>query len=374
MKVLAGRTIRRVEIGHNQTCRRRSCIRQAAPSSSSSGASVSKTFDSTEKVKAARVKLGKSSLETSEMGIGAWSWGDRSGYWQGWTREDSLEAFKTALSYGLTHVDTAEVYGYGLSEEFVGEFIRMTNNADRVEVATKFAPLPWRQTPSSLVSACEASLRRLGLPKLGLYMQHWPGFFLNTFANDAYLEGLVTVWEKGLAEAVGVSNFNAERVRKAARMFESRGTCLASNQVQYSLLYRAPESNGVMEACKENGTTLIAYSPLCQGLLTGRYSKDNPPTGPRRFIFTDKRYSSVSILLDLMNTIGQEHGDKTCSQVALNWTLCKGALPIPGAKNSRQVEELAGALGWRLNDGELAELDKISSQIPLSVGAPFENW
>lgn len=323
---------------------------------------------------AKRRKLGKSDLETSEMGIGAWSWGDRSGYWQGWTKEGSLEAYKAALSYGMTHIDTAEVYGNGLSEEFVGEFMRMTGTADQVEIATKFAPLPWRQTPGSLVSACEASLRRLGIAKMGLYMQHWPGFLFNTFSNDAYLEGLLMVWEKGMAEAIGVSNFNAERVKNAARKFEARGTCLASNQVQYSLLYRAPENNGVLEACQEYGTTLVAYSPLCQGLLSGRYSKENPPSGPRRFIFTNERYSSVFTLLDLMKKIGEENGGKTSAQVALNWTLCKDVLPIPGARNAKQVDELAGALGWRMSDGEVEELDRLSAKLPSSLGAPFEKW
>ncbi|GFH26223.1 HTH araC/xylS-type domain-containing protein, partial [Haematococcus lacustris] len=95
-----------------------------------------------------------------------------------------------------------------------------------------------------------------------------PGFFFNTFSNDAYLEGLASVKNTGLADAIGVSNFNAQRVRHASKVLAKSGVPLASNQVQYSLLYRAPERNGVLEACREAGTTLVAYSPLCQGLLT----------------------------------------------------------------------------------------------------------
>lgn len=96
-----------------------------------------------------------------------------------------------------------------------------------------------------------------------------PGFGLNAFSNDAYVDGLIQVKEQGLAQALGVSNFNKDRTRAAAKKLEAAGYCLASNQVQYSLLYRAAERNGVMEACREYGVTPVAYSPMCQGLLTG---------------------------------------------------------------------------------------------------------
>ncbi|EFN59001.1 hypothetical protein CHLNCDRAFT_29451 [Chlorella variabilis] len=320
-----------------------------------------------------RTQLGQSGLEVSSLGLGAWSWGDRSRYWQSdIDRPSNLTAYKAMVASGIDFLDTAEVYGFGLSEEFVGQFMRETGTSPTI--ATKFAPLPWRQTPGSLVGACRKSLERLGLQRMGLYIQHWPGFFLNTWANDAYLEGLALVWEQGLAQAVGASNFNEQRTRKAAAVLAARGTCLSSNQVQYSLLYRKPEANGVMEACRETGTTLVAYSPLCQGLLTGKYSKDNRPTGPRAQLFTEDRYRSVQVLLDCMRAVAEEQGGKTLGQVAINWTMCKGALPIPGAKNAKQVEEAAGALGWRLTDAQVAELDAVSSRVPPSTGAPFEAW
>lgn len=326
-----------------------------------------------------RVQLGKSGLEVSSVGLGAWSWGDRSGYWgweKGYGRGENLAAYKEMVeSTGIDFLDTAEVYGFGLSETLVGEFVASTGTGSRVKVATKFAPLPWRQTPDSLVDACKASLQRLQLDQTSLYIQHWPGFFLNALSNDAHLEGLARVAEQGLAQAVGVSNFNAERVRRAARVLADRGTCLSSNQVQYSLLYRKPESNGVLEACRESGSTLVAYSPLCQGLLTGKYSKDNKPRGPRGASFTDGRLAAVGTLVDLMRIVGQEHGGKSPTQVAVNWLMCQpGVLPIPGAKDARQVQEIAGAMGWRLTDGEVAELTKVSDRIPSSTGAPFENW
>jgi len=210
------------------------------------------------------VELGKSGLMVSSVGIGAWSWGDRSLYWDaqgaGFGKEGAAEAFQACLELGATFIDTAEVYGFELSEKYLGEFMRDADT--RPVIATKFAPLPWRQTPESLVDACKASLGRLGLDSCGLYMQHWPGFFLNAFSNDAFLEGLVRCRQQGLCQAVGVSNFNAQRLRAAHRRLAQDGVPLASNQVQYSLVYRGPERNGVLETCRELGVTLVAYSPL----------------------------------------------------------------------------------------------------------------
>ncbi|PSC75376.1 Aldo keto reductase [Micractinium conductrix] len=316
-----------------------------------------------------RVKVGESGLEVSAVGLGAWSWGDRSRYWQSEiNKPENLTAYQAMIESGIDFLDTAEVYGFGYSEEFIGEFMRQTGT--KPQICTKFAPLPWRQTPGSLVGACKKSLGRLGVDQVALYIQHWPGFFLNAFSNDAFLEGLAQVHEQGLAQAVGSSNFNADRVRKAAKFLKGRGTCLSSNQVQYSLLYRAPEQNGVLEACRENGVTLVAYSPLCQGLLTGKYSRINRPTGPRAQLFTDARYESVQVLLDCMRAISKESGGKTLGQIAINWTMCKGALPIPGAKRAEQVAEIAGAMGWRLSEGEVAELDRAAAQAPAPAGQP----
>jgi len=310
------------------------------------------------------------------IGVGAWAWGDRSGYWgygSEYGKEESRAAYKAIIESGLTFIDTAEVYGFGKSEEFLGEFMKETGTSPLV--ATKFAPQPWRLGADSVPEACRASLKRLQLSKMSLYMQHWPGFALNAFSNEAYLDGFVKVKEQGLADAIGVSNFNAQRIRSASKRLQSAGIPLASNQVQYSLLYRTPENNGVLEACRENGVTLVAYSPLCQGLLTGKYKVGGErPYGPRKALFSDSRLREIQPLLSAMEAIVQEKGGKTLAQIALNWLVCKGTLPIPGAKNERQLKEIAGALGWRLSDGEVAELDKVSARIPTSLGAPFENW
>ena len=327
--------------------------------------------------------LGKSSLLVSEMGCGAWSWGDKSGYWKNWDKSSCEQAFKTAVDTGLTFIDTAEVYGFGQSERFLGEFIKSygpgassPSPSPSVQVATKYAPLPWRQSASSVVSALDASLERLDRKSVSLYIQHWPGFFLNAFSNQATLEGLQMCLESGKTEAVGVSNFNARRVREAARYFEGKGGCLSSNQVQYSLLYREPERNGVMEACREYGVSVVAYSPLCQGMLTGKYSKDRIPEGPRGMYFKEARFAEVGVLLDLLGAVSKEIG-KSPTQISLKWLMQKDDLivPIPGVRNAQQVEEVAGACGdWRLSEGVMAELDAVSARIPSSTGAPFEKW
>ncbi|CAD7700092.1 unnamed protein product [Ostreobium quekettii] len=321
------------------------------------------------------VELGKSGLEVTSIGIGAWSWGDTSGYWgygKEYGREAGLEAYKALMDAGITFIDTAEVYGFGNSEKFLGEFAKEASSTP--VIATKFAPYPWRLSAESVPIALKASLKRLQVDSIGLYMIHWPGFFWNAFFNDAYVEGLAKCVDEGLTKAVGVSNFNNERVRSAHKALAARGVPLASNQVQYSLLYRNPETNGVLEACRELGVTLVAYCPLAQGLLTGKYTETNLPTGPRANAITADRVRQVQPLLKLMKEIGDAHGGKTQSQVAINWTMCKGVLPIPGAKNASQVQEIVGCLGWRLTDDEVSALDVISAKLPPAGGAPFENW
>ncbi|GLI62016.1 hypothetical protein VaNZ11_004592 [Volvox africanus] len=325
--------------------------------------------------------LGTTDVRVPVMGVGAWSWGDRSGYWgygREYGQEESRAAYKALIHSGLTFIDTAEVYGYGKSEEFLGEFMReqatKSPGSPLPIIATKFAPLPWRFTSASVVEAAKASLARLGLSSMGLYMQHWPGFGPQYFFNDAYLEGLADCRQQGLCQAVGVSNFSSRRVKQAVKLLAARGVPLASNQVQYSLLYRAPETNGVLEACREAGVTLVAYSPLSQGLLTGKYSVgSNKPNGPRQLVYSDSRLREVEPVLGAVKAVAEARG-KTMTQVALNWCICKGTLPIPGAKNERQLTEIAGALGWRLDEAEVAELDAAASRVPAGLGFPAENF
>ncbi|KAL3146920.1 hypothetical protein ABBQ38_014891 [Trebouxia sp. C0009 RCD-2024] len=361
--------------------RRQALLLGAGSLAASNTASPSSATAETSEVAAVGIKstetvqLGQSGLQISPVGVGAWSWGDRTGYWgygNEYQKEDNLDAYKAVVGNGISFIDTSEVYGLGLSEEFLQDFMKQTGT--QPVIATKFAPLPWRFREQNVVEACKKSLQRLGISKLGLYMIHWPGFITNGWCNDAFVKGLADCQQQGLTQAVGVSNFKLERVKTAQQILKDRGTSLASNQVQYSLLYRAPETNGVKQACEEGGTTLIAYSPLAQGLLTGKFTENNLPKGPRGTTINKERVAQVQPLLGLMRDIGSAHGGRTPGQVAINWTICKGAVPIPGAKNARQAKEAAGAFGWRLSKDEMAALDKESSKLPSALGAPFENW
>lgn len=154
----------------------------------------------------------------------------------------------------------------------------------------------------------------------------------------------------------------------------------STQQVNYSLVYRGPETSGVLETLREEGVTLMAYSPLAQGLLTGKFNGGGKKVeGPRKMVLTDRNVGRMTTLLSLMDEVGKEHGGKTKSQVALNWLMSQpGVFPIPGAKSEAQVKELAGAMGWRLTEGEWTELDKEAKKIlkdgDVFQGAPFEKW
>ena len=306
------------------------------------------------------VPLGPTEIRISPMGIGAWAWGDRFywGYGRSYTEADIEAAFNASTAAGINLFDTAEVYGFGQSERLLGRFAR---SSDRPAViASKFMPLPWRLRRDNLASALRGSLRRLGMERVGLYQIHWPS---PPIAIESWMEGLADAVEVGLVQAVGVSNYNVDQLRRAHSALATRGVPLASNQVEYSLLQRGPERSGLVDACRELDVTLIAYSPLAQGLLTGKYTADSRPPGIRGRRAGRKRLAQTEPIIALLKEIGGSHGGRTPAQVALNWIICKGAVPIPGAKNARQAEDNAGALGWRLTDDEQAALDVASQAI-----------
>ena len=298
-------------------------------------------------------------LHAIELGLGAWSWGDRIvwQYGRGYSEQDVRRAFQTSIANGVHFVDTAEVYGSGRSERLTGQFVKETDQP--ILVATKFFPMPWRLTRNSLPAALRHSLDRLGMESVDLYQVHWPTPLLSP---ERMMEGMVVCVESGLTRTVGVSNFNQAQMLRAYSTLARHKIPLASNQVHFSLLNRGIEKNGLLARCKELGIRLIAYSPLEMGLLTGKYTPDNPPPGTRggRYLST---LNKVQPLIKLMTEIGQDHGGKSNAQVALNWCICKDTLPIPGAKNADQAEQNAGALGWKLTEQEIARLDEASASL-----------
>lgn len=298
-------------------------------------------------------------LHAIEMGLGAMQWGDRAiwQYGRSYGLEDVRQAFQASLADGIRFVDTAELYGNGLSERSLGRFLRETDQP--VLVATKFFPWPWRFTKGALPRALKGSLARIGVERVDLYQIHWPSPVMST---DSLMDGLGECVKAGLARTVGVSNFGHARMLAAYSALARNGIQLASNQVHYSLLSREVEKNGILARCKELGIRMIAYCPLERGILTGKYTPENPPPGRRASKYA-QTLAKIQPLLRFMTEIGQDHGGKSCAQVALNWVICKGALPIPGAKNAAQADQNAGALGWRLTEEEVVKLDFASNAI-----------
>jgi aryl-alcohol dehydrogenase-like predicted oxidoreductase len=299
------------------------------------------------------------SLQSIELGHGAggpWAWGNWIiwNYGHSYSDEDIEAAFRVSLELGVNFVDTAEVYGIGHSERLLGEIIKKTGQPTLV--TTKFFPLPWRFTKKAVVRALKGSLERLGLERVDLYLIHWPSPIVPI---ETYVEGLAETHQAGLTRNVGISNYNKNQMQRAYTVLSKYSIPLAANQVEYNLLNRVVEKNGLLARCQELGVRLVAYSPLAMGLLTGKYTPETPPRGVRagRYLTMIK---GIQPLIELMTKIGQDLGGKSPTQIALNWLICKGSLPIHGAKNVRQAKMNAGAKGWRLTDEQIKMLDEAS--------------
>ncbi len=299
-------------------------------------------------------------LNKIEMGVGAWAWGDRWfwGFGGGYKEKDVEEAFEASLEAGIRMIDTAETYAQGESERLMGKFIH--NQPKQVYVASKFMPFPWRLSKGALKRSLKHSLERLGMQKVDLYQMHWP---IPPISIENWMNRMAEVHQAGLVDAIGVSNYDQTQTQRAFEELARLGVRLASNQVEYHLLDRRIEKNGLLKQCQEMGIRVIAYSPLAQGLLTGKYSVQLPPQGVRGARVSKSTLEKLSGLISQMRKIGVLHGDRTPAQVALNWVICKGALPIPGAKNQIQAVQNAGAMGWRLSEDEIALLDEAVDRV-----------
>lgn len=309
----------------------------------------------------APIRLPGSDVSISVMGLGTWAWGDRStwgmdGYDRSYDFETIRAAYQRAIDAGITLLDSAEMYGHGESERIIGRLLREDPaNHDRVVVATKFLPVPWRiPLAGALMKSLRASLERLRLPFIHLYQIHGP---ISLRSARTMAAALATPHRDGLIKSVGVSNYSESEMRAIHAALAQHGIPLATNQVEYSLLRTMPETNGMLRACRDLGVTLLAYSPLAMGRLTGKYSAANPPQGKRNF--SDYPMAEIEPVVAELRRIGTAHG-KTPAQVALNWIICKGAVPIPGAKTAAQAEQNAGALGWRLGADDVAALDRVA--------------
>ena len=298
-------------------------------------------------------------LHAIEMGLGAWQFGDRVMWSFGQTHneDDVHAAFQTSLEEGIRFIDTAEVYGMGKSERFLGDMLK--NTEQPMLIATKFFPYPWRVHRWFMKNALKNSLERLGLERVDLYQIHWATPIVSP---EILMDWMAELVKDGLIRTVGISNFNPAQTLRAYTSLARKGIPLASNQMEYNLLNRSIEKNGLLARCKELGIRVIAYSPIAKGFLTGKYTPDKLPPGPRA-TNAAATLQRIQPLIKLMTKIGQDHGGKSNAQVALNWCICKGTLPIPGAKNAEQARQNAGALGWKLTPEEVVQLDKASDEV-----------
>jgi aryl-alcohol dehydrogenase-like predicted oxidoreductase len=290
------------------------------------------------------------------------TWGDPSGlarlnpaklaYGSAHGFDEEKRALEASVAAGVTLFDTAEMYSGGASERRLGELARGKD----VLLATKFPPGLFSKT-DDMPKALEASLARLGRSRVDLYQHHFPS---NRVSIPKLMELMADAVEMGKVKAIGVSNYSAEQMRIARAALAHRGIPLASNQVEYSLLHRQPEVNGVLDTCRELGVTLIAYQPLASGALTGKYKAGDRPTGLRRFMgyFRGKSLEAVEPVVALLREIGGRYS-KTPAQVALRWLIeNENVLPIPGAKNGKQAADNAGALSFSLTSAEIEALNQ----------------
>ncbi|NMG08971.1 aldo/keto reductase [Brasilonema sp. UFV-L1] len=306
-------------------------------------------------------------LSLPSMGCGTWAWGNRLLWGYDESMDDQLQAvFNLCVSNGVTLFDTGDSYGTGRlngrSESLLGQFSQeyLGPGKENICIATKLAAYPWRWTRQSMVSACKSSAKRLGR-NVDLVQMHWSTANYAPWQERGLLDGLADLYEQGLVKGVGLSNYGPKRLKRVHQRFAERGVPIATLQVQYSLLSTYPVTElGVKDVCDELGIKLIAYSPLALGLLTGKYSEKGPfPKGIRGLLFR-QILPGIRPLLACLREVAQSK-NKTVSQVAINWCICKGTIPIPGAKTVEQAKENIGALGWQLDSGEIAELDQAAA-------------
>ncbi|MBE9208066.1 aldo/keto reductase [Nostoc sp. LEGE 06077] len=303
-------------------------------------------------------------LSLSTMGCGTWAWGNQLLWGYSENMDDELQAvFNLCVSNGVTLFDTGDSYGTGRlngrSELLLGKFSQEYQglNQENICIATKLAAYPWRWTRQSMIKACQSSAKRLG-KNVDLVQMHWSTANYAPWQEKGLLNGLADLYEQGLVKGVGLSNYGPTRLKIVHQRFAERGVPISTLQVQYSLLSTYPVTQlGLKDVCDELGIKLIAYSPLALGILTGKYSETGTfPKGIRGLLFR-QLLPGVRSLLASLKEIAQSR-NKTMSQVAINWCICKGTIPIPGAKSLAQAQENIGALGWKLDAAEIAELDK----------------
>jgi len=312
--------------------------------------------------------LGKTDIQITPVGLGMMEFAGGGGLMGSMfpliSMEEKNATVQAALDGGINWFDTAELYGAGVSEASLAAALKAAGkkNGD-VVVATKWWPL--FRTARSIPVSIHERIRFLDGFGIDLYMVHQP-FSFST--HESEMKAMADLVKSGLIRSVGVSNFSAAQMRQAHETLKQRGLPLAVNQVQYSLLDRSIEKNGILETAKELGITIIAYTPLGSGLLTGKYHKNPELLQNKSFFWRARLKNGLEKSRALVNAL-QEIGalyNATAAQVALNWVISfhgDTIVTIPGATKVRQAQESAGAMHFRMSEEELNRLNELSLAI-----------
>ncbi len=312
--------------------------------------------------------LGKTDIMVTPIGLGVMELaggGGLIGHMFPVIPQDEKNAIiKAALDGGINWFDTAEMYGAGVSEQSLATGLKSAGKSNReVIITTKWQP--FLRTAGNIPHSIENRLHFLEGFSIGNYMIHQPYSFSSP---EAEMNAMAELVKAGKIRSVGVSNFNPARMRRAHAALAKRGFPLAVNQVRYSLLHREIETNGVLDTARDLGMTIIAYTPVARGLLTGKYHKDprllDHMSGWRKANM-QRNLERTRPLINAMDEIAARY-DATIAQVALNWLINFNGeivVTIPGATRVRQAEESAGAMKFRLSNDDLARIDEVSRSL-----------
>jgi len=297
----------------------------------------------------------------SKIGLGTWQFGSREwGYGEDYATREAHAIVERALELGITFFDTAEAYASGRSEEILGRAL----DGRPAFIATKFLPVV--PLPGRIERSARQSRSRLGVNEIDLYQMHWPN---PAFPVRLGMEGMRRVQMAGIARHVGVSNHSLRQWKRAEQQF---GAPILSNQILFNLVRRKPIRNLIPFAAS-NDRIIIAYSPLAQGLLSGKYTPENRPWGIRRRNPLNPLASAANLaratpLIEALREIGSTHG-ATPAQVALSWVLSHpNTVAIPGASSVAQVTQNAEAAELTLADDEIIRLGDVAGSLQLKGG------
>ena len=313
-------------------------------------------------------QLGRTGIQITPIGLGVMQFSGGKGVFKfmfpDLSQSDMNTIVKTALDGGINWFDTAEMYGRGKSEQSLATALKENETKDdEVLIATKWFPI--FRTASNIPRTILNRQRFLDGYTIDLYQIHQPYSFSSP---EAEMDAMADLVEEGKIRAVGVSNYSAERMRRAHAALQKRGLSLASNQVEYSLWKRSIETDGILQSAKELGITIIAWGPLASGLLTGKFHH-NPdvlaqtPIGRRNILKRNLEKSRP--LVDALTEIGENY-DASPSQVALNWLINfhdETVVAIPGASKVKHAQEGADTMQFKLSKEEMERLDTISQDL-----------